>query len=63
MTEEEGCLDTSTEEITNHPLPRSHFNMNKFAKPTEDDFETVCDHLLEMRIEAKSILEARGHGK
>jgi len=63
VTEEEGCLDSSTEEIINRALPRSHFNMNKFAKPTEHDFETVCDHLLEMRDEAKSILEARGHGK
>lgn len=63
MTDEEGCLDSSAEEIINRALPRSHFNMNKFAKPTEHGFQTVCGYLLEMRNEAKSILEARGHGK
>jgi len=63
VTEEEGCLDSFTEEIISRALPRSHFDMNKFAKPTEHDFETVCDHLLEMRNEAKSILEARGQGE
>jgi len=24
-------------------LSRDHFNMNKFSKPEEEDFETVCE--------------------
>jgi len=63
VIEKEGCLDVFVEEIVNHAIARSHFDINKFAKPIEHDFETICDHLLEMKDEAKSILEARGHGK
>ena len=47
MTEDEGCLDSSAEEITRRALSRSHFDMNKFAKPTEHDFQTMCDFLNE----------------
>lgn len=50
MTEDEGCLDSSAEEIERRPLSRSHFTMNKFAKPTENDFLTVCDFLKQWEI-------------
>ena len=33
--------------------------MNKFAKPTEHDFETVCDLLNDMKDEAKEIVQSR----
>jgi len=59
VTEAEGCLDSSAEEITSRALPRSHFDMNKFGKPTEDDFKTVCDFLAGMKNEAKEVLRAR----
>ena len=63
MTETEGCLDSSADEITSRGLPRSHFNMNKFAKPTEDDFITVCDFLQEMKEEASEVLHAQSKCK
>lgn len=63
MTEAEGCLDSSAEEIISRALARSHFDMNKFTKPTEDDFETVCDLLKEMKEEANEVLHARSQCK
>ncbi|PVH92712.1 hypothetical protein DM02DRAFT_635132 [Periconia macrospinosa] len=37
-----GCLDIS-DSTSKYPLSRTHFNMNKFAKATEEDFELVAD--------------------
>lgn len=63
MTEDEGCLDSSAEEIARRALSRSHFNMNKFAKPTEHDFQTMCDFLNEWKTGGEEILQARHQGK
>ena len=47
VNESSGCLDVSN--ATNkYSLSRSHFDMNKFGKPTEEDFETVRDVIKEM---------------
>jgi len=59
VIEKEECLDFFAKEIINRALSRSHFNMNKFVKFIEHDFETICDQLLEIRDEAKSMLKAR----
>ena len=50
VSESSGCLDLS--DATNKfSLSRTHFDMNKFAKPTEEDFEMFTDVITEM-IEA-----------
>ena len=42
VNESSGSLDIS--DATNkYSLSRNHFNMIKFGKPTEEDFETVRD--------------------
>jgi hypothetical protein len=42
VSERSGCLDLS--ELTKkYSLSRTHFNMNKFGKPNEEDFETVYE--------------------
>lgn len=47
MSESSGCLDLS-EGTSKFSLSRTHFNMNKFGKPTEEDFETVRDVVRKM---------------
>lgn len=47
MNENSGCLDLS-DATSKFSLSRSHFDMNKFGKPTEEDFETVGDVLREI---------------
>ncbi|KAL9089651.1 MAG: hypothetical protein Q9165_005683 [Trypethelium subeluteriae] len=42
VSESSGCLDLS-DETSKHSLSRTHFNMNKFGSPTEEDFEIVGD--------------------
>ena len=54
MDETSGCLDQShlTEKYS---LSRDHFNMNKFGKRGEEDFETICD-VIEKMVEHASTL-------
>jgi hypothetical protein len=42
VSKSSGCLDLS-ESTKKYSLPRTHFNMNKFGKPEEEDFQTVCE--------------------
>lgn len=48
-----GCLDPS-DRTRKLSLSRTHFDMNKFGKPTEEDFEIVCEVIKGM-IEAPSL--------
>lgn len=42
VSESSGCLDLS-DTTSKFSLSKTHFDMNKFGKPTEEDFETVRD--------------------
>ena len=42
VSESSGCLDLS-DSISKFSLSRSHFDMNKFGNPVEEDFKTVSD--------------------
>ncbi|KAF2684709.1 hypothetical protein K458DRAFT_417577 [Lentithecium fluviatile CBS 122367] len=42
VSESSGCLNLS-DRTSKFSLSRTHFDMNKFRKPTEEDFETVRD--------------------
>ena len=44
VSESSGCLDLS-HGTSKFPLSRTHFDMNKFGKPTEEDFEIVCEEI------------------
>jgi hypothetical protein len=55
VSESSGCLDLSEK----FSLSRSHFDMNKFGNPTEEDFETVKDVVQEMVSEAHELVLAR----
>lgn len=42
MSRNSGCLNLS-DATSNFLLSRTHFDMNKFGKPIEEDFKTVSD--------------------
>ncbi|KAI4136790.1 MAG: hypothetical protein LQ341_005446, partial [Variospora aurantia] len=42
VDETSGCLDQS-EWTEKYSLSRDHFGMNKFGRPEEEDFQTVCE--------------------
>ena len=42
VSESSGCLDLS-DATSKYSLSRTHFDMNKFSKATEEDFETVAE--------------------
>jgi hypothetical protein len=42
-----------------YSLERNHFNMNKFGKPSEEDFLTVSEVVEEMARAAPELLLAR----
>jgi tetratricopeptide (TPR) repeat protein len=44
VSESSGCLD-SAQKI---PLQRTHFDINKFGKSTDEEYLTVCDIIIEM---------------
>ena len=58
MSESSGCLDLS-ESTSKFSLSRTHFDMNKFGKPTEEDFETVRDVIKEMIGASYGLMLAR----
>ncbi|KAK7887345.1 hypothetical protein LTR67_009765 [Exophiala xenobiotica] len=47
VNERSGCLDVS-DRVSKHPLARTHFNMNKFARPKEEDYLIVAEVVREM---------------
>lgn len=44
VNERSGCLDLS-DRISKHALARNHFNMNKFARPGEEDYQVVVEQI------------------
>lgn len=58
VSQSSGCLDVS-EATEKYSLERSHFDMNKFGKPSEDDFETVSEVVERMARAAPGLLLAR----
>ena len=47
VNERSGCLDLSNR-IKKYPLDKTQFTINKFSKPTEEDFLIVRDVIREM---------------
>ncbi|PSN58929.1 TPR-like protein [Corynespora cassiicola Philippines] len=64
VSESSGCLDLS-DATSKHSLSRTHFNMNKFGKATEEDFETVAEVVVGMVKGSPKLVWARSqyHGK
>jgi hypothetical protein len=58
VNERAGCLDLS-ETTSKYSLSQTHFNMNKFGKATEEDFETVADVVKAMIKESPKLVLAR----
>lgn len=50
MSESSSCLDLS-DAMNKFSLSRTHFDMNKFGKPTEEDFQTVR-HVVQKMVDA-----------
>lgn len=58
VNEGSGCLDLS-ESTEKYSLSRTHFNMNKFGKRSEEDFQTVCEVLEKMAKMALEVVQAQ----
>ena len=58
VSESSGCLDLS-DATSKYSLSRTHFDMNKFGKPTEEDFETVSDVAKKMIKASHGLMLAR----
>ncbi len=57
-----GCLDQS-ESTKKYSLSRDHFNMNKFGKLEEEDFQTVCEVIEKMVEESPQLIKGRDQGR
>ena len=62
MNETSGCLDQS-ESTEKFFFSRDHFNMNKFGKREEEDFETICEVIERMVEQAPMLVVARDQGR
>ncbi|THX71514.1 hypothetical protein D6D04_09473, partial [Aureobasidium pullulans] len=60
VSESSGCLDVS-EATTKYSLARSHSDLNKFGKPSEEDFLTVSEVVQRMARAAPDLLLMRDH--
>ncbi|KAL5371203.1 hypothetical protein DPSP01_014425 [Paraphaeosphaeria sporulosa] len=58
VSESSGCLDVS-DATSKYSLSRTHFDMNKFGKATEEDFETVAEVVEGMIQESPKLVWAR----
>jgi hypothetical protein len=58
VSESSGCLDLS-DSTSKFSLSRTHFNMNKFGSPTEEDFETARDVIKKMLEASHGLVLAR----
>jgi hypothetical protein len=58
VSESSGCIDLSGA-TSKFSLSRTHFDMNKFGKPTEEDFEIVRDVVKKMVGAAHELVLAR----
>ena len=62
VDETSGCLD-QVESVEKISLSRDHFSMNKFGRPKEEDFLTVCEVIEGMMGEGPALLAARDQGR
>jgi hypothetical protein len=62
VSESSGCLDLS-DSTEKYSLSRTHFNMNKFGTPKEEDFRTVSDVIKKMVRIAPELVLARSQCK
>jgi hypothetical protein len=60
VSKSSGCLDLS-ESTKKYSMSRTHFNMNKFGGPDEEDYQTVCEVVAKMAEEATGLLVARNN--
>lgn len=60
VSESSGCLDVS-ESTEKYSLSRNHFNMNKFGRLDEEDYQTVSEVIKRMAEEAAGLIMARTH--
>ncbi|KAH5617588.1 hypothetical protein HBI23_253250 [Parastagonospora nodorum] len=58
VSENSGCLDLS-DATSKFSLSRTHVDMNKFGRPTEEDFETVRDVVGDMIQASPGLIAAR----
>ena len=62
VSESSGCLDLS-DATSKYSLSQTHFNMNKFGSPTEEDFEIVGDAVQSIVKAAYGLVLARRQSK
>jgi hypothetical protein len=62
VSESSGCLDQNAS-TGKFSLSRTHFDMNKFGRPTEEDFETVSDEMKKMIMSSPALMLARSQCK
>lgn len=62
VSESSGCLDLS-DATSKYSLSRTHFDMNKFAKASEEDFETVAEVVKDIADGSHALLLARSQCK
>lgn len=62
VSESSGCLDLS-DATSKYSFSRIHFDMNKFAKASEEDFETVADVIRDMVEGSPTLMLARSQCK
>ncbi|KIW24812.1 uncharacterized protein PV07_10502 [Cladophialophora immunda] len=55
VNERSGCLDVS-DRVSKRPLARTHFNMNKFGRATEEDYLLVAEVIEQMAKDAQQQL-------
>ena len=58
VDESSGCLDQG-ESTEKYSLSRDHFSMNKFGKPEEEDFITVCEVIKKIVEQSPRLVAAR----
>jgi hypothetical protein len=58
VSKSSGCLDLS-HATKKFSLSRTHFDMNKFGRPTEEDFLTVRDEIKKMIQASPGLVLAR----
>jgi hypothetical protein len=58
VNESSGCLD-QTDSTEKHPLARTHFDMNKFGKPSEPSYKVVRSVIQKMIEATPELLSAR----
>ncbi len=62
VDETSGCLDQS-ESTEKYSLSRDHFSMNKFGRPEEEDFQTVCEVVEKIVEQSAGLIKARKRGR